>query len=249
MVAEIINQKTARYFDEWGEDYSKAWESVARRRLSDFETGLVRRTIEWELERSNGRSIRTLDVGVGTGRITEVFLNYNVEHYGIDVSSVMIARCQEKFGNSEKIKRLQVYDIVNPLSGDWGEFEVISAIRVLPYTSQWQKALKNIYRALKPGGVLVFNFPNKYSSTTISKIVVGDKDQSYGSSYGELKQVLTEIGFSKIEITGFARLLDVFYARCDGKVSADILLAVEDFLRKVLGPTLFARLLYFTCER
>ncbi len=176
-------------------------------------------------------------------------MDYKVEHYGIDVSAVMVDHCREEFGGREKIKRLEVYDIVNPLPDDWGKFEVVSAIRVLPYTREWREALKNIYRALKPGGVFVFNFPNKYSSIAFSKIIVGRKNQSYGSSYGELRQILTEIGFSKIEITGFARLLDVFYARCNGKVSADILLAIEDFLRKILGPTLLARLLYGVCRK
>lgn len=249
MVAEIINQETAKYFNKWGGAYSDAWVSVARQRLSNFETGLVRRAIESSLKNFGNKRIRTLDIGVGTGRITKVFLDYNVEHCGIDVSSIMVDYCREEFRDSEKIKRLEVYDIVNPLPDDWGKFDVISAIRVLPYTPQWREALKNIYRALKPGGVFVFNFPNKYSSTTLSKVVVGSKNESYASSYGELKQILTEIGFSKVEITGFARLLDGFYARCDGKVLADILLGIEKILRVILGPTLFARLLYGVCRK
>lgn len=249
MAAEIINQEIAGYFNKWGEAYSNAWVPVARQRLGRFETDLVRRAIELTLKNFGNERIRTLDVGIGTGRITKVFLDYNVEHYGIDVSSVMVDHCREEFGGSEKIKCLEVYDIVNTLPDDWGKFEVVSAMRILPYTPQWREALKNVYRALKPGGVLVFNFPNKYSSTALSKIIVGRKNRSYGSSYGELKQILTEIGFSKVEITGFARLLDVFYARCNGKVSADILLAIEDFLRKILGPTRLARLLYCVCRK
>jgi len=249
MTFKMINQKTADYFNKWGRGYSDAWEPLARRGLSGFETGLVRRAIERGLKKSGGRLIRTLDIGVGTGRITKVFLDYDVAHFGIDVSSVMVEHCLGKFGGSERVKRLEVYDIVNPLPDDWGKFDVVSAIRVLPYASQWREALKNIYQALNPGGVFVFNFPNKYSSTIVPMIIKSGKDQSYASSYGELKQILAEIGFSQIEITGFARLLDVFYAWCNGKVSAGILLATERFLRMVLGPTLFARLLYCTCRK
>lgn len=249
MATKIINRTTAKYFDKWGKDYSNAWRSLARQRLSGFETGLVRQAIELALKDSDSKQIRTLDVGVGTGRITEVFLDYNVEHHGIDVSSVMVERCQEKFKDSKKIRRLEVYDVVNPLPEDWGKFDVVSAIRVLPYTPQWRKALKNVYRALKPDGIFVFNFPNKYSSIIVPKIVRRSKDRSYASSYGELRQTLSEIGFSKIEITGFARLLDVFYARCGGQISADILLGLEKFLRIVFGPTILARMLYCTCRK
>jgi len=249
VAVEVINQKTAKYFDEWGDDYSHAWKSVARRRLSEFETGLVRRAIELAFKNFGGGCLKTLDIGVGTGRITEVFLDYPVEHYGIDVSAVMVNHCQEKFKSVEKIKHLVVCDIVNPLPGDWGKFDVVSAIRVLPYTPQWREALQNIYQTLKPGGIFVFNFPNKYSSAIIPKVVRGGKDQSCASSYGELRRVLAEIGFAEVKITGFARLLDVFYARCDSEFSANILLTVEKFLRAVFGPTLFARLLYCTCQK
>lgn len=249
MVAEIINQEIAALFDERGESYSDAWASLAKRRLSQFETGLVRKAVELVLESSHGGKIKTLDIGIGTGRISEAILKYNVEHYGIDISPVMIDYCKEKFKDNEKIKHLAVHDIVNPLPESWGKFDVITAIRVLSYTPLWQDVVSYIYKLLKPGGIFVFTFPNNYSSAFLSKLVLGSEHRGQETTYGELRQVVKEAGFSKVRIEGFARLLDTFYDWCDSELLADILFSVESALRLVFGRTWFARLFYVTCMK
>lgn len=249
MVAKIVNQKVAAYFDKRGESYDISWQSVAKKRLSKFETGLVRRAIESALKNSGGGRIKTLDIGVGTGRIAEAILDYNVEHYGIDVSRVMVDYCREKFKGNEKVKQLEVHDIVNPLPEGWGKFDAVSAIRVLSYTPSWQKEIRNIYEAMNPGGVFVFTFPNKYSSAFLPKLLLKKEVKGYETTRGELKKAVENIGFPECQIGGFARLLDTFYDWCDSGVSASVLFAIEKILGRILGPTLFVRLFYVTCKK
>ncbi len=54
MATKMTNQEIVGYFDKWGKAYSNAWESVARRRLSEFETDLVHRAIELALKSCGG---------------------------------------------------------------------------------------------------------------------------------------------------------------------------------------------------
>ncbi|MFZ5366160.1 MAG: class I SAM-dependent DNA methyltransferase [Patescibacteria group bacterium] len=248
MMEKIINKKIARYWDKRGETYSQSWESMAKKRLSELETDLIERVIKSRKKALRNERLKTLDIGIGTGRITRAVIRDNVEHYGTDISKTMVDYCQGKFRNNPKIRKLIVHDIVNPLPQSWGEFDVITAIRVLSYSPRWQEELYHLYQSMKLGGFLVFTFPNKYSSTFISRL---RKRQigGYEVSIKELEQALRKIGFSEWNIRGFTRLLDTFYDLCNSKLSTDILFAVEKILSWIFGKTLFVRLFYVTCKK
>lgn len=243
------NQKTKEYWNKRGETYSRSWQSVAKKRLSKWETDLVRWAVESASKKFSGRPIRTLDIGVGTGRISEAVLGGDVEHYGIDISQTMVGFCREKFKDNSKVKQLAVHSVLDPLPKNWGKFDVVTAIRVLSYAPEWEKELRHIYEALNPGGVLVFTFPNKYSSALLPKIFLKKETPGYDTALGELKKTVERVGFSDCKIVGFSRLLDTFYDWCDSEVSANILLTIEKFLGLILGPTLFVRLFYVSCRK
>lgn len=249
MTTKIINRKVAAYFDRRGESYSISWMSVAKKRLSELETNLIRKAIELVRENSNGERIKTLDIGVGIGRISEAILEYDVEHYGTDISQTMINYCREKFKESKKVKQFKIHDILNSLPNSWGKFDVVTAIRVLDYTPLWQKEIRNIYKAMNPGGVFIFTFSNKYSSAFLPKLLLRKKIHGCETTAKELKEAVKNIGFSECRIQGFSRLLDTFYDWCDSKNSANILLTIEKILGLILGPTLFVRLFYVTCKK
>ncbi len=243
------NQKTVDYWDKRGETYSRSWQSVAKKRLSGLETGLIRRAIESRRKSVGGRRLKTLDIGVGIGRISQAVLECEVEHYGTDVSQTMVDLCRERFKDNPKVREFLVHNILEPLPENWGKFDLVTAIRVLSYTPKWRQELQNIYEALNPGGVLACTFPNKHSSILIPKLLLRRELSGNEVTYGELKKVLEEVGFSKIKIVGFSRLLDTFYDWCDGEFSASILFGIEKILGLIFGPTRFARLFYCVCEK
>ena len=249
MAAKIVDQKTADYWNKRGETYSISWQSVAKKRLSKLETDLIRGVVGLASKSSGSGRIKTLDIGVGIGRISEVVLEYEVEHHGIDISQTMIDYCGEKFKGNDKVKQLMIHDIVNPLPEGWGKFGVVTAIRVLSYTPLWRKKLRNVYEAMSPGGVLVCTFPNKYSSILVPKMLLNRELPGNEISCSELKRAIEEAGFSEYRIEGFSRLLDVFYDWCDSEFSANVLFGIEKVLGSVFGPTLFARLFYVTCKK
>ncbi len=251
MVEKIVNREIADYWDKRGETYVISWKSAAKKRLSELEIGLVRGAIESVRERSGGKRMRTLDIGIGLGRISEAVMEYAVEHCGIDVSRTMLDYCREKFKDNKKLERLVLCDILNPLPEDMGKFDVVTAIRVLSYTPLWRKELENIYDAMNPGGVCVFTFPNRYSSILLPRLRAAAHGKYAGPAvtYRELETAVRGIGFSECRIRGFTRLLDVLYDWCDSEVSAGNLFGIENFLETILGPTLFARLYYVICKK
>lgn len=242
------NQVTA-YWNQRGKTYARSWQSVAKKRLSRLETNLVEQTIRKKQKSRKGRLVKVLDIGVAIGRICDAILKHNVALYGTDVSQTMIDYCQKKYRNNKKVKQFKIHDILNPLPKNWGTFDIVTAYRVLSYTSQLQKELTNIYRAMKTDGILIFTVPNKYSSALLPKMLYRKNRLGYDIELNELKKIVENVGFSGCHIVGFSRLLDTFYDQCNSDISANILFTIEKFLSLILGPTLFVRLFYVTCKK
>lgn len=245
------SDKVAVYWNKRGKTYSRSWQSVAKKRLSRMETGLIHKAFVSLKNELRNNKVRSLDIGIGIGRITKEIIKYNVDHYGTDVSETMIRFCQEKFKNNKKIKQLKVHNILKPLPPSWGRFDIVSAYRVLSYNpnSQLARELANIYKAMNPRGIFIFTYPNKYSSAFLPKILNGKSRLGYELSYQELRKIVESAGFSEYHIIGFSRLLDTFYDWSNNNISANILFAVEKFMSLILGQTLFVRLFYVTCKK
>ena len=161
----------------------------------------------------------------------------------------MIDYCKERYANNKKAKQFKLHDIHTPLPRDWGKFDVISAFRVLAYTPNVQEELANIYNNMNTGGVLVFTYPNKYSSAMLPKLIYRKTLGGYEKGQYELENIIKTAGFSHYQIIGHSRLLDTFYDRSNSALSSSILFGIEKFLSVILGPTLFVRLFYITCKK
>lgn len=240
--------KVARYWDKRGATYDRSWQSVAKKRLSRMETDLAREAIASFESASNRLPVKVLDIGVAIGRICDEILKHTVALYGTDISKTMVQYCQKKYARNKKARQFKLHDVHNPLPKEWGKFDVVTAYRVLAYTHGLPKELSNIYRALKPGGILVFSCPNKYSSVFLPKLLHKGR-LGYEVGYSELKAAIEDSGFSDYKIVGYSRLLDTFYDRSNSELSANILFGIEKLLSLILGPRLFVRLFYVTCKK
>jgi len=246
---EIIDKKTADYWNRRGETYETSWASVAKKQLSALERHFISNAIK--LIKKKNTTVKSLDIGIGTGRISKVVLRHNFKHYGIDISKTMVDYSRGKFKNNTKIKQIAVHDILNPLPEKWGKFDFVSAIRVLSYTLLWQKELRNIYNSMTPGGIFIFTFPNKYSSMSFSRLIHhrNMKTTYCDISKRTLEKAIRKVGFSEYNISGFSKLLDIFYDWSDSKASARILFSVEKILNLLLGKIFLTRLFYVVCRK
>lgn len=93
-----------------------------------------------------------LDLGCGTGTLTAELLDFGNEVIGVDSSQNMIDRAKECFGN---INFITCDALALPFEK---EFDVVFSNAVFHWINDHNRLLRNIYKALKPNGLLVCEF-------------------------------------------------------------------------------------------
>lgn len=99
---------------------------------------------------------RFLEPGVGTGRIALPFIQAGYDYTGVDLSSAMLDRLRAKLadGNANYRYDLREADVTS-LPFDDATFDVVIAVHVLHLVSDWQQAVREAARVLRPGGFLL----------------------------------------------------------------------------------------------
>ncbi|HEY7184411.1 MAG TPA: class I SAM-dependent methyltransferase [Blastocatellia bacterium] len=100
-------------------------------------------------------NVKALDAGCGSGWYAEHLLNRGAMVTAFDLNSEFVALTRSRVG--ERARVLQA-DLSGPLdfAGD-GEFDVALSALVLHYLRDWQPALREFHRVLRPRGTLVFS--------------------------------------------------------------------------------------------
>ncbi|BAU16015.1 beta-ketoacyl synthase (plasmid) [Leptolyngbya sp. NIES-3755] len=109
----------------------------------------------------NGRQIRILEIGAGTGGTTAQVLpslpTAQTDYWFTDVSRLMTATAEQKFHNYPFV-RYGVLDIEqDPQSQGFAsqQFDIVLAANVLHATADLQQTLKHVRQLLAPGGLLI----------------------------------------------------------------------------------------------
>ena len=107
---------------------------------------------------------RVLDIGCGPGTISKDLLGISEEVQGIDISGDMVRIAREKFKEPELCSRIH-FDLgdAENLKFPNNHFDAVFCLGVLRYLDSWENGLKEIYRVLKPDGVIVVTFYSRYS--------------------------------------------------------------------------------------
>lgn len=155
------------------------WESRARDQASDEDLVTHRdrnqRLLEIELILQDlPKGKRVLDIGCGNGFSTAIFAQHSASVVGIDYSEAMIKRASNKLGQVPNVT-FQVQDVLN-LDLPAAEFDVAICQRCLINLVSWeaqQKALANIARVLKPGGLFFFQEGTRQGRETLNRVREG----------------------------------------------------------------------------
>ena len=104
---------------------------------------------------SDLRSMRMLDIGVGTGRTTQNFVSEVKYYAGIDYSSAMLEKCKSRFNNLGDNVMFRLMDATNMTEFGDNSFEFVlfsyNGIDNVDHTGRI-KILDEIKRVLVPGG-------------------------------------------------------------------------------------------------
>ncbi len=107
------------------------------------------------------KNAEILEVGCGTGdNIAEILkLDKKWRGRGIDISTEMIEKAKEQYAYDRL--SFSVMDIEKEAPAE--QYDVILLLGVVGYLQNNKQAFENIFKALKPGGLLLFTYGNKKS--------------------------------------------------------------------------------------
>ena len=186
--------------------YEQLWRVGAKKWLSKRELGFIKQYLYFYLDENNKRleDIAVLDIGVGAGRIVDMYLNdCRIDKiYGIDYAENMLDFVKDKFGYRVFLKKCDISKRPIPFNK---KFDFISAIRVLKYSENWEEVVSNISSSLKPGGIFIFSMRNQISIASLS----GDEWSS--TTLTHLRGLLKKNNLKIIESAGFTRVPEQFY--------------------------------------
>lgn len=135
---------------------------------------------------------KLLDVGFGDDQLIKIF-EKQFEVFGTDISEFAVKEIQKKY-KKENFKACDVVKEKIPFSE---KFDVVCAINTIEHLENPKNAIKNIYDALKPNGILLIYLPTK--SNLISKIGYkfgyDVKEHVFRPSISKLKKLLKSTGF------------------------------------------------------
>lgn len=184
---------------------------------------------------------RILDLGCGDGEITFQIAEFvpNGEVIGIDASKGMIEAALEK--KKENLK-FNLMDINRLNCGN--EFDVIFSNATLHWVKDHEKLFENVYRALRPGGRIRFNFAADGNCSNFYKIIKevirlecyteyfdNFEWPWYMPKVEEYEEILKGSSFKEFEIWG--EKADRFFPNCDAMVKWIEQPSIVPFIAKI----------------
>jgi ubiquinone/menaquinone biosynthesis C-methylase UbiE len=147
-----------------------------------------------------------LDYGCATGSIALELARQVKEVYGLDISSKMLEKAQNK---AEGINNIRfIHGTIDDKRLKEESFDVITAFSILHLTDNYQQAISRAWKLLKRGGYLVtetpclgqYIFPNILQNIPVimlSRIGILQKLSAFSAN--QLKNTISQAGFQIIE--------------------------------------------------
>ena len=138
---------------------------------------------------------RFLDVGAASGEIMEAFRDLGWAVDGVELSGAFVDFARRERG-LETLQQAAIGEVDYPD----GSFDYVRFWHVIEHLREPVKALENIYRWLKPGGVLHMGMPNPVTPLgEVITLATGrfglGQDHTFGFPKATTARILTSLGF------------------------------------------------------
>ena len=236
-----------------GYDYKKDfWENTGREYEDQADRMAIRKLLPKRME-------KFADIGGGYGRLANEYLKRAHKVIIFDYSESELKQAKEIYGDKIETRAGDIYEL--PFKDN--ELDGLMMVRVTHHLKKMNKAMEELYRVLKPGGVAVIEVANKrtlpkmvrYATrrsdvNPFDKKVANYKEISKDGFYNYHPKYAEEI-FDK---TGFKieRVLSVsnFRSRRLKKLfGTKNLVKMEDKAQKALAPIRFAPSIYYKLRK
>ena len=158
------------YYDDFSHGYERERKLGYHQLLDDLEVEIVAPLCE-------GR--RVLEVGCGTGLILERIARYATHARGIDVSPGMLQQARARGLDVVLASATQL-----PFAD--ASFDLVCSFKVLAHVPDIGRALLEIARVTRPGGVMILEFYNPWSLRYVAKRLAGPQPISEGRTEADV---------------------------------------------------------------
>ena len=236
-----------------GYDYkAEFWEKADREYEDQADRMAIRKLLPKRME-------KFADIGGGYGRLANEYLKRARKVYIFDYSKSELKQAKEIYGDKIETKAGDIYKL--PFRDD--ELDGLMMVRVTHHLKHLDRAMAELYRVLKPGGVAVVEVANKRTLPKMARFVTGrskvnpfdkkvanykeisaDGFYSYHPKYVE--EIFEKVGFEQEKVLSVSN----FRSRGLKKVfGTERLVKMEDKAQKALAGIRFAPSIYYKLRK
>jgi SAM-dependent methyltransferase len=197
-------------------DYKGAWNAAAQDDARDaILTGSTAETFETTGETDAAMVRRhlppnavVLNIGCGIGRVEKYLAPHVAEMWAVDVSGEMISRARERLAGLPSVHLREIGNEEFLESFDSDRFDLVFSFLVLQHLAREDAFLylRESVRVLKPGGILLTQFPNflspEYTESFLSTVDVKGRSPGRARFYteSEVRHLLSLAGLEAREL-------------------------------------------------
>jgi len=236
-----------------GYDYKKIfWEDADREYEDKADRMAIRKLLPKRME-------KFADIGGGYGRLANEYLKRARKVYLFDYSKSELEQAKETFGDKIETKSGDIYEL--PFRDN--ELDGLMMVRVTHHLKYLEKAVKELYRVLAPGGVAVIEVANKRTLPKMARYLTGrskvnpfnkkvanytniSKDGFYNYHPKYVEEIFKKVGFSQERVLSVSN----FRSKTLKKVlKTDNLVKMENGAQQILAPIRFAPSIYYKLRK
>ncbi|MBR2766740.1 methyltransferase domain-containing protein [Candidatus Saccharibacteria bacterium] len=236
-----------------GYDYKKIfWEDADR----EYEDQADRMAIRKLLPK---RMNKFADIGGGYGRLANEYLKRAHKVIIFDYSKTELKQAKDIYGDKIETRAGDIYKL--PFKDD--ELDGLMMVRVTHHLKYMDRALKELYRVLKPGGVAVIEVANKRTLPKMVRFVTRkskvnpfdhtvanykeiSKDGFYNYHPKYVEEIFEKVGFKCEKVLSVSNFRSGTLKKMFGTKS---LVKMEDKAQKALAPIRFAPSIYYKLRK
>lgn len=177
-----LNSMDSKEAGKYWNENAEAWTKLSRAGYDMYRNHLNTPAFFAILPDVNG--LKGIDIGCGEGYNTRLMVKYGAQMTAIDISEVFIKHAIEE----EKENPLNIKYSIADASGlpfENESFDLATAFMSLMDIPEPEKALKEIYRVLKPGGFLQFSICHPCFLTPHRKNLRNSDGKTYAIEIGD----------------------------------------------------------------
>ena len=236
-----------------GYDYKKDfWENTDREYEDQADRMAIRRLLPKRME-------KFADIGGGYGRLANEYLKRAHKVYIFDYSKTELAQAKEIYGDKIETKAGDIYKL--PFKDN--ELDGLMMVRVTHHLKELEKALAELYRVLKPGGVAVIEVANKRTLPKMARYLTGrskvnpfdkkvanykeiSKDGFYNYHPKYVEEIFAKLGFKTEKVLSVSNFRSKTLKKMIG---TDNLVKMESTAQTMLAPIRFAPSVYYKLRK